>query len=207
MRKMSLRFRINLAEGGGDRGHRASGDGAGVTGDRYNVTAVSLHWVMAALVLAQLALGGWMIGIPNDPPGLQAYWYNLHKSLGLTLGFLVLLRLGWRMRHPAPLLPGALARWQRRAARASHVLLYLCMLAMPLSGYLGSSFTKYPIKYFGLTLPKWGWEAPALKELFSAIHYVTVWIFMALIAVHAAAALKHLLVDRDGVFERMWRSR
>lgn len=77
----------------------------------------------------------------------------------------------------------------------------------PLSGYLGSSFTKYPVKYFGLTLPKWGWDAPALKELLSAIHYATVWLFMVLIALHAAAALKHLLLDRDGVFERMWPRR
>jgi len=77
---------------------------------------------------------------------------------------------------------------------------------MPVSGYLGSSFTKYPIKYFGYTLPHWGWDAPALKELMSQIHLVTVVIFVTLIAIHITAALKHLFVNRDGVFQRMWWS-
>lgn len=175
-----------------------------MTGNRYSRTAIALHWIIAVLVLAQFALGWWMIGIPNDPPGLQADWFNLHKSIGLTVGVLVLVRLAWRFWHPAPPLPATLPRWQAFAARANHALLYACMIVMPLSGYLGSSFTKYPIKYFGLTLPRLGWDAPALKDLFSAIHYATVWIFMALAALHIVAALKHLLVGRDGVFERMW---
>ena len=81
------------------------------------------------------------------------------------------------------------------------------MLVMPVSGYLGSSFTKYPVKYFGLKLPSWGWDAPGLKDLFSAIHYATVWLFMVLVALHAAAALKHLLADRDEIFARMWPQR
>jgi len=75
---------------------------------------------------------------------------------------------------------------------------------MPLSGYLGSSFTRYPIKVYGATLLHWGWDAPALKELCSQVHYATVWILMALVAVHVGAALKHLLVERDAVFWRMW---
>jgi len=77
------------------------------------------------------------------------------------------------------------------------------MVVMPLTGYLGSSFTKYPIKYFGMTLPHWGWDAPALKDLMSDVHYGTVIVFMTLIAVHVAAALKHAYVG-GGVFERMW---
>ena len=76
-------------------------------------------------------------------------------------------------------------------------------LVMPLSGYLGSSFTKFPIVYWGYKLPNWGWESPALKELMSQIHYVTVIVFITLIAIHIGGALKHLLVNRDGVFQRM----
>lgn len=178
-----------------------------MNGNRYSLTAISLHWAMAVLVLAQFALGWWMIGIPKDPPGLRADWFNLHKSIGLTAGIFVLVRLGWRLRHPAPPLPSTLPRWQALAARTNHALLYACMLVMPVSGYLGSSFTKYPVKYFGLTLPSWGWDAPALKDLFSAIHYATVWLFMALVALHVAAALKHLLADRDEIFARMWPPR
>lgn len=171
---------------------------------RYTSPAIGLHWIVALLVLGQFALGWWMLDIAKSPPGPRAYWFNAHKSIGLSIGLLVLARIAWRIGHRAPALPVTLPRWQALAAKASHLLLYLCMIVMPLSGYLGSSFSKYPIKYFGVTLPHWGWEAPALKELCSQIHFATVWLFMALVALHIAAALKHLLVNRDGVFERMW---
>ena len=171
----------------------------------YTATAKFLHWLIAAFVFAQISLGLWMIGIPKAPPGIRVYWFNVHKSIGITLGLLVLVRLLWRLTHRAPPLPATVPAWQRVAAKTSHVLLYVCMIVMPLSGYLGSSFTKYPIVYFGMRLPHWGWEAPALKELCSQVHLVTVTVFVTLIAVHITAALKHLLVNRDGVFQRMWR--
>ena len=155
-------------------------------------------------VLGQLALGWSMIEIPKSPPGPRAWWFNLHKSIGLTIGALMLVRLGWRLRHGAPPLPDSMPRWQRNAARASHFLLYACLILQPLWGYLGSTFTKYPIKYFGLTLPHWGWEAPGLKDLFSALHLGTAILLTVVLFVHIAAALKHLFVDRDGVFQRMW---
>lgn len=171
--------------------------------ERYGTVAIALHWAVAVLVLGQIALGWWMLELPKSPPGLRADWFNLHKSLGLTIGLLVLLRLAWRWRHPAPALPASLPRWQARAARISHFLLYACLIAQPLVGYLGSSFTRYPVKYFGLTLPHWGWDAPALKELCSAVHLGIACLLTVLVAVHIAAALKHLLVNRDGVFQRM----
>jgi len=174
---------------------------------RYHPVSIGLHWMIVALVLAQLALGWWMIEIPKDPPGARASWFNLHKSIGLTIGALMLVRLGWRVAHPAPPLPLSMASWQRTAAHVSHWLLYACLILQPLWGYLGSTFTKYPIKYFGMTLPRWGWDAPALKDLFSTLHFATVWVLMAVIALHVAAALKHLLIDRDEVFYRMWPRR
>ena len=178
--------------------------GGSVVSARYTRTAVVLHWLIAAAVFVQIGLGLWMIGIPKSPPGIRAYWFNVHKSIGITIGVLVLLRLAWRLAHRPPALPDTLARWQRTAAKMSHFALYACMIVMPLSGYLGSSFTKYPIKYFGYTLPHWGWDAPALKELTSQVHFVTVCVFITLIVLHIAAALKHRFVDRDGVFERMF---
>lgn len=173
---------------------------------RYGGVAVALHWIVALGVFAQFALGWWMIGLPNTPPGYQAYWYNVHKSIGITLGLFVVLRVAWRLTHPAPELPGSVALWQRRAARTSHFLLYACMLVMPISGFLGSSFTKYPIKYWGMTLPRLLDPSPALKDLCSNVHYVTVCLFMLLVAIHMAAALKHLLAG-DGVFRRMLPAR
>ncbi len=173
--------------------------------ESYTATAKFLHWLIAVAVFAQISLGLWMIGIPKSPPGIRVYWFNMHKSIGITIGVLVLLRLLWRFTHPAPPLPGTVPAWQRIAAKANHILLYVCMIVMPVSGYLGSSFTKFPIIYWGMRLPHWGWESPALKELMSQVHFVTVITFITLIAIHIAGALKHLLINRDGVFQRMWR--
>jgi cytochrome b561 len=169
----------------------------------YTRTAIVLHWLIAAAVFAQISLGWWMTGIPKSPPGVRAWWFNVHKSIGITLGVLIVARVLWRLAHRPPALPLSMPRWQRIAAAFSHAGLYVCMLVMPVTGYLGSSFTKYPIKYFGTALPHWGWDAPVLKDLMSQIHYGTVILFMTLIAVHLAAAFKHLWQGGD-VFRRMW---
>jgi cytochrome b561 len=171
---------------------------------RYSATAIALHWLVAGLLFGQLALGWWMIDLPKSPPGLRAGWFNIHKSIGLTIGLLMLARLWWRTRHLPPALPASLPRWQALCARANHAALYACLLLMPLSGYLGSVFSGYPIKYFGMALPQWGWASPVLKEFCSGVHLATVYVLMALAALHIAAALKHLVVKRDGVFARMW---
>jgi len=171
--------------------------------NRYNHVAVVLHWAIGVALLAQIVLGWSMIEIPKNPVGVRAFWFNLHKSTGITIGLLIFGRIGWRLAHAAPNLPAKLPRWQRRAARASHVLLYVCMVTMPLTGFLGSSFSNFPIKYFGVPLPNWGWDVPVLKAAFSAIHLGVACVFVALIVVHVTAALRHLRA-RDGVFDRMW---
>ena len=170
----------------------------------YTRTARILHWLIGIAVLAQITLGLWMITIPKAPPGVRASWFNVHKSIGITLAVLILARIIWRLLHRAPPLPATMPNWERIAAKANHFLLYACMIVMPVSGYLGSSFTKYPILYFGIKLPQWGWDSPALKDLCSQVHLTTVIIFIALIAIHIGAAVKHWLVDRDGVVQRMW---
>jgi len=172
--------------------------------DRYTRTAMILHWLIAAGVFAQFALGWWMKGIPNDPPGVQAYWYNVHKSIGLTIGMLVIARILWRLRHSPPALPGSMPAWQRKLAFANHIGLYACMVVMPVAGYLGSSFTRYPIRYWGMVLPKWGWDAPALKEICSTVHLIAAVTFMMLVAIHLLAVLKHALIDRDAIWRRMF---
>jgi cytochrome b561 len=170
---------------------------------RYTRTAVVLHWLIALGVLTQFGLGWWMRSLP-DKTGVQAYWFNLHKSIGLTVFMLVVVMIAWRIVHPAPALPLSMEPWKRRAARIAHRALYACLLIMPITGYMGSSFTRFPIRYWGTALPNfWGWESPALKALMSQIHLITVIVFMTLVAVHVAAALLHL-ASRDGVFRRMW---
>lgn len=169
---------------------------------RYSRVAVALHWLLAAGLIYQLSLGLWMGGLPKTPPGLRADWFNWHKSIGLVLGLIIVLRALWRLSHAAPAWPASLPRWQALAAGSNHALLYACMLVMPLSGYLGSSFTAYPIKFFGMPLPRWWGASADLKELFSSLHSGASQVFMLAIALHVLAALWHAL-RRDGMFQRM----
>ena len=169
--------------------------------------AITLHWLIAIGIIGQIALGLWMIEIPKYPVGVRAAWFNLHKSIGLTIGLLVIVRIAWRLAHSPPALPATMPRWQVRLARVNHALLYFCMITMPLAGYLGSTFSGYPIRYWGVTLPGWGWKDDALKDFFSQVHLVTAIVFILLISLHVLAALKHLVIERDGVFSRMWRGR
>jgi cytochrome b561 len=172
------------------------------TAVRYTTTAIVLHWVIALAVIGQIALGWWMQEIPTEPMGARVNAFNLHKSIGLTVLFLMSVRLVWRSMHPPPPLP-PLPPWQRNAARAVHVLLYVCLFLQPLTGYLGSSVSGYPVLYFGMQLPAWASRNIALKEFLSVVHLVNSCVLTVLIALHVAAALKHQFVDRDGLLRRM----
>lgn len=177
----------------------AAGAGAAA---RYPRTAVLLHWTVALLILVLLATGWYMVDTPRNTPE-RAFWFNLHKSLGIVTAMGIVALIVWRVRHAAPALPATMPRWERVAAALNHYLFYAFMVAVTAAGYLTSSFSKYGPKLFGLPLPQWGWEDVALRESFADLHRVAAWVFAALIALHIAAALKHLLIDRDGVFQRM----
>src|SRR5512147_1487394 len=109
---------------------------------RYTRTAIALHWLIAILVLGQFAWGWWMQGIPKQPVGPRVDAYNLHKSIGLTILALMLVRLVWRLGHRPPALP-PMPLWQAVAARSNHAVLYAVLVALPLAGYLGSAFSGY----------------------------------------------------------------
>lgn len=175
--------------------------------DKYDRMLVVLHWVLALGLIAQLGLGIWMEDIPKDPPGIRAQWFNLHKSIGLCLGLLILWRLGWRVTHSVPAAPSGLSAFQQKLGVLNHRLLYVCMLVLPISGYLGSSFSPYPVKFFGMTLPKLWDSSPEGKELFSEIHEWTADVLLTLLALHILAALWHQLIKRDGLLSRMGWSR
>jgi cytochrome b561 len=170
--------------------------------DRYSRTAIALHWLIALAVIVQFTWGWWMQDIPKQPPGPRVDAFNLHKSVGLTILALMCVRVLWRWRHPAPPLP-PMPRWQAGLAQSTHVMLYVALFVMPFAGYLGSVFSGYPVKYFGVTLPAWGWKDSALKDLMSAVHYATSWVLAGAVALHVAGALKHWLVERDGLVARM----
>ena len=169
---------------------------------RYTRTAISLHWLIAILVIVQFAWGWWMQTIPKQPVGMRADAFNLHKSVGMTIFLLMALRLAWRIGHRPPALP-AMPDWQARLARMTHVLLYVALIVQPLAGYLGSEVSGYPVKYFGATLPGWAGKHVELKDALSTVHLITSFVIAALVALHVAGALKHALVDRDGLLARM----
>lgn len=175
-------------------------DAAGAEVGRYTGVAVALHWLVAALVVAQFAWGWWMQEIPKQPVGPRVDAFNLHKSVGVAIFALTLVRLGWRLGHPAP--PLALPAWEARLARTVHALLYVALVVQPLSGYLGSVFSGYPVKLFGVVMPAWGWKDDGIKDLMSGVHLVDSFVLLALVALHVAGAAKHA-ADGSGVMRRM----
>jgi cytochrome b561 len=174
------------------------------TDTRYTGTAIVLHWLIALLLLGQFAFGLLLEEIPRGTPE-RGYYVNLHKSSGILIGILILLRLGWRLTHRPPPLPAAMPPWQRQAARFSHAALYLCMLALPLSGYLASNFSKHGIKFFNIVRwAPWGPDDKTLYAVFNGAHHLAALLLALLVAVHVLAVAKHMLLDRDGLLLRMW---
>ncbi|MEP7062832.1 MAG: cytochrome b [Betaproteobacteria bacterium] len=171
------------------------------TDARYTHTAIALHWLVAALVIAQVAWGWWMQGLAKDPVGPRVDAFNLHKSAGALIFALMLVRLGWRIGHRPPPLP-PMPRWQHAAARLSHGLLYATLLAQPVIGYLGSVWSGYPVRLFGIVLPVWGGRHPELKDAMSDLHLVVAILLMIAIGLHVTAALRHA-AKHDGVLQRM----
>ena len=169
----------------------------------YGVISRSLHWTLAILIISMISIGWYMMSIAEQPD--SRVFFNLHKSFGIITGVLVVLSVLWRINHkPAPL-PVSVALWQVRVAHLVKMLLYVCMIAMPLTGFLGASFGQHGIAFFGWPIPTWVTQNAQLSEQLFEIHGVVVWVLVGLIAVHVLAALKHLLIDRDGVFQRMWK--
>ena len=177
--------------------------GSGVA-HRYTATAIALHWIVGLAVLGMIGLGVWMINLPKGVGPFRAEMYNLHKSIGMTVGLLVFARIAWRLTHAVPPLPAALPRWQAVASHFTHYALYACIVIQPVTGLLGSLASPYPVKYFGYTLPFGSWDVPAAKQLLSIVHLANGSTLAVLILVHVAAVLHHLFITRDGIFQRMW---
>ncbi|WP_233214147.1 cytochrome b [Pollutimonas nitritireducens] len=170
---------------------------------QYTRTAIVLHWLIAVLLLGQFAFGWYLQEIPRGVPE-RSFFVNLHKSSGILIGLLILVRVGWRLTHKPPPLPDTIPRVQQRIASATHILLYVLMVVMPLSGYIASNYSKWGVKFFNVvTFPPWGVESKLIYAIFNQTHKVASWLLLALVILHVFAGLKHLLVDRDRVFSRM----
>ena len=168
----------------------------------YTATAKVLHWLMALLLLGLLVLGFYMQDLPLSPQKLQLY--SWHKWAGVTVFLLVLFRLAWRVTHRPPALPDSMPKVMQLAAHAGHALLYLLMIAIPLSGWLMSSAKGFQTVWFGvLPIPDLIGKDKATGDLLQQVHMILNLILVLTLAGHIGAALKHHFIDRAAILTRM----
>ena len=177
----------------------------------YSSVAIGLHWLIAALMLTNIGLAWYFTQLHGEA---EVAPLALHKSIGITVLLLTLIRIAWRLANKPPPLPDHMARWERWAARGTHYLFYILMLGMPLSGWAMVSASPlikvHPTVLYGVV----PWPAfpyghldsdtlHGLRKLFQKTHNTLALVAYATIALHVAAALKHHLIDRDDVLTRM----
>lgn len=164
--------------------------------------SIGLHWLTLIMILSLAAVGMNMDDLPNGPQKIQVY--ALHKSVGLTVLALTLIRLSWRFCSVTPEPIAGTPKWQEWTAKLVHGVLYALLLAMPISGWLYNSAAGFPLKYFGLfSLPKLSAYNPELKALAGEAHGTFFYTLALLMLLHAGAALKHHYLDKDNTLTRM----
>ena len=165
---------------------------------RYSTAAMVLHWLTAAAIVVQIGLGWFMVEIEDSK--VEKQFEGVHISIGLTVLILTLVRLGLRLTRRTPPLPAGMAKWERLASKAVHVLFYVMLLALPLTGWIMESVGKRPIPFWGAAWPHFpglaamleGHDKGAFKDNLEGIHgSPLVWIMIALVAVHVIGAIKH----------------
>ena len=170
---------------------------------RYTTTAIVLHWLSALLIVCAFTLGWIMTDIAGITPTKLKY-YSWHKWLGVTVFAVACLRLLWRLKYAPPAPPPGTPAWQQKVADGVHLLLYFLIFAVPVSGYLYTLAAGVPVVYLGLIpLPVLIAPNPQWKPLLKELHYVLTMSLAAFTLLHVAAALKHQLIDRDGLLRRM----
>jgi cytochrome b561 len=189
----------------------------------YTKTAKILHWLIAIGIFSMFALGWFMADLPKDSPKQMAYdildlgiytwnlseevsprtfYFNLHKSIGITIFALILVRILWRFTHKPPTLLSSYKAMERKLASGAHHLLYLLMVALPLSGVLMAINSKYGIKWFGMDFLG-GADNKPMRELFKEMHEIIGIIILLVIILHILGALKHKFIDKDETMSRM----
>ena len=190
---------------------------------RYTKTAIVLHWLIAIVIIGMFALGWFMSELPKDAPKEAAYdlfnlgiytwqlaepasprtfYFNLHKSIGITLLALIAIRVFWRVTHRPPALLSSLKAWERKLATAGHHLLYVLMVAMPVTGLLQAVYSKYGVNWFGLDFIP-GLDNKDVRAIFHEAHEIIGMLLALLILVHILGALKHKFLDKDETLSRM----
>ena len=177
------------------------------TSGTYGSVSKFFHWLVVLLFFAQLALGLFMSRISND--ALQSAFYTLHKSLGLLILLVMIVFVLWSLTSIKPKWPVSMSCWERSTAHSIHGLLYLLLLAMPLSGWLLATAAGHPPNFFWLvTVPMPGINiSESLAELGGTLHLIFVWLICFLVGIHILAALKHHFISKDNILRRMWFNR
>ena len=169
---------------------------------RWGALAQLLHWLIAVLIGAQIALG--LIGTALPLSMTKLVTLARHKSLGITILALVLVRLAWRALNPSPELPGALKPYERVLARGTHAGLYVLMIALPLTGWIMSSARGFPVSWFNLLqLPNLVGRSTTLYHAMVRVHVLLAIALGLILVLHIAAAIKHHVVLKDDTLRRM----
>jgi cytochrome b561 len=160
-----------------------------------------LHWLIAALAVIVVSLG-WAIGEAPRNTLARDNALLLHRSIGLTILFMMSLRAVWRWRHPPP--PASIQGWERTLSRGTHFLLYLLFIGMPLAGYLNAAAAGHAVSVFGLiSIPPLMPENDRFSQIAIAVHLAGQYFIYLFVALHVAGALRHGALKHDGVLERM----
>jgi cytochrome b561 len=172
------------------------------TAERYGAVAKVFHWLTLLLLIGSFTIAYSMIGLRISPRKLELYSY--HKWVGVTVFLIVILRLAWRLRNPAPPLPASTSPLQRRLAGLSHFMLYTILIVMPLTGWVMSSARNLPLVYLGLIeVPSPFGVNEALGNVLRTVHYILSLSLLFFVSVHVLAALQHHFILRDDILRRM----
>ncbi len=191
--------------------------------NQYTKIAIFLHWLIALGILGMFALGWFMTDLPREAPkqmsydlfnwgvyiwelakeeSPRAFYFNLHKSIGVTLLALIALRVLWRITHKPPSPLASYKAWERKLSTGAHHLLYMLMVIIPVSGLVMSVASKYGVKWFGIKILG-GLDDKSLREIFHEVHEIAGLILFIIIVLHILGALKHKFIDKDETMSRI----
>lgn len=174
--------------------------------DSWGAVARGFHWLIAALILAQFAIGSIAEEMKLTPAKLDLFVW--HKSLGVTVLALAVLRLVWRLVNPTPVPPPGMPNWEHKLAAIAHGLIYVLIFAVPISGWLVSDASRVPFKaYFVVSMPDFIARNHDLQEAAAEVHEALTTTLLLLVILHVAAALRHHFLLRDDVLRRMLTGR